>query len=143
MYRHHFKDTETDICSCSQNTPETVEHFLLFCPQYNLIRSQLFEKLKKVISLATLISPSYPTNLFIYGNSSLHFRTNQQIIEHTINFIMSSKRFDGAIIRSECNAIPFNVFSCFIICKRGESSGSLLSLWLGGAGRWGRLDKVR
>ena len=30
-YRHNFKDTETDICSCSQNTPENVEHFFLFC----------------------------------------------------------------------------------------------------------------
>ena len=59
--------------------------------KYNLIRFQLFEKIKKVISLVTLISPPYTINLFLYGNFSLDFRTNQQIVEHTINFIISSK----------------------------------------------------
>ena len=58
-YRH--KDKETDICSCSQNTPENVEHFFLFCPKYNLIRSQLFENLREVINLKTLISPFLQT----------------------------------------------------------------------------------
>ena len=90
-YRHNFKDTETDICSCSQNTPENVEHLFLFCPKYNLIRSQLFDNLKKVINLET-------SNLFLYGNSSLDFRTNKKIIELAINFIISSKRFDGGFL---------------------------------------------
>ena len=70
-----LKTRTTNVCSCSQNMPETVEHFLIFCPRYNLIRSQLFEKLKKVISLITLISPSYTTNLFLYGNSTVDFCT--------------------------------------------------------------------
>ena len=30
-YRHNFKDTETDICPCSQNTPENVEHVSFIC----------------------------------------------------------------------------------------------------------------
>ena len=78
-YRHNFNNTETDICSCSQNTAENVEHFFLYCPKYNLIRSQLFENPKEVINLETLISPSYTANLFLYGNSSLDFRTNKKL----------------------------------------------------------------
>ena len=100
-YRRNFKDTETDICSCSQNTPENVEHFILFCPKYNLIRSQLFVNLKEITNLETLISSSFTANLFLYGNSSLDFRTNKKIIELAINFIISSKRFDGGFL-NEC-----------------------------------------
>ena len=75
-----------------------MEHFLLFCPEYNLIRSQLFENLKEVINLEPPISQSYNANLFLYGNSSLDFRTNKKIIELAINFIISSKRFDGEFL---------------------------------------------
>ena len=80
------------------NPPENVEHFFLFCPEYNLIRSQLFGHHKEVINLETLISPSYTANLFLYRNSSLDFRTNKKIIELAIHFIISSKRFDGGFL---------------------------------------------
>ena len=53
-YHHKFKDTENDICLCDLQVPETVEHYLLYCPTYNLIRSELFEKLIDHICLATL-----------------------------------------------------------------------------------------
>ena len=148
-YGHNFKDTETDICSCSQNTPETVEHFLVFCPQYNLIRSQLFEKLKKVISLVTLFSPSYTTNLFLYGNSIpaltftlinrlsntrsiLLYLVVKDLMEHLFGV---NAKFSSLLM--ECNAILFNVFLCFIICKFVFWLPVIVMAW--GAGRWGRL----
>ena len=42
--------------------------------------------------------PIVTRGLILYGNSSLDFRTNKNIIELAINFIISSKRFDGAFL---------------------------------------------
>ena len=97
-YLHKFKDTVSKFCSCSNSTPETVEHYLLHCPSYNVIRSDLFEKLKQIISLTTLISSSYTCNLLLYGNSNYDLYTNRKILDFTINFITSSNRFEGAFI---------------------------------------------
>ena len=97
-YHHKFKDTENDICPCDLKVPETVEHYLLYCPKYNLIRSELFEKLTDQICLATLISPSYTVNLLLYGKTSLEFSANKKVLELTINYVIASKRFDGPFI---------------------------------------------
>ena len=97
-YRHNFSDTTSKFCSCSKNTPETVEHYLLHCPLYHLIRSELFENLRQIISFITLISPSYTCNLLLFGNSSYDFATNRKILGLAISFITSSNRFEGAFI---------------------------------------------
>ena len=91
---HNFLDTTTNLCSCQNNQPETVEHYLLFCPSYLLIRSELFEKLSQIISLLTLISPSYTCNLLLYGNPNLNFNINKKILQLTLWFISSSQRFE-------------------------------------------------
>ena len=100
-YLHKFKDTTSKFCICSNNTPETVEHYLLHCPLNHLIRSELFGKLKQIISLITFISPSYTCNLLLFGNSSYDFYTNRKILELTISFITSSNRFEGPFISND------------------------------------------
>ena len=62
-YQHNVCDTTSNSCSCSINMSETVEHYLLYCPVCDHIRSELFGKLRQVISIITLISPSYTCNL--------------------------------------------------------------------------------
>ena len=52
-YQHKFSDTTTHFCSCPNNESETVEHYLLHCPSYSLIRSELFEKLRQIIEYMT------------------------------------------------------------------------------------------
>ena len=98
-YNHNFKDTVSRNCLCQINESETVEHYLLHCPTYSLMRAELFGKLRLIISLLTLISPSYTCNLLLYGNPSYDFHTNQKILELTISFILSSKRFEGPFIQ--------------------------------------------
>ena len=93
-YNHNFNDTPSNFCSCS-NVPESVEHFLLYCPLYNNIRSELFENLRQIISLVTLTSPSFACNLLLFVNSTENFPTNKKILELTISYISSSNRFDG------------------------------------------------
>ena len=90
-FHHNFGDTTSGSCSCGK--PETVEHYLLHCPNYTLIRSELFAKLRTFISLLTLTSSSYTCNLLLFGNPNYDFYTNKKILEITICFITTSKRF--------------------------------------------------
>ena len=96
-FRLNFKDTPSESCSYCNNTPETTEHYLLHCPFYHLIRSELFGKLRQIIGLPTLISASYTCNLLLFGNPTYDFFTNRKILEFTITFIICSNRFDGPL----------------------------------------------
>ena len=40
--QYNFSDTSSKYCSCRDNLPETVEHYLLHCPIYSLLRRELF-----------------------------------------------------------------------------------------------------
>ena len=71
-YQHNFVDTTTQCCSCANNVSETIEHYLLYYPNYSLVRSELFEKLRLIISLLILTSTSYTCDLLLYGDSSLY-----------------------------------------------------------------------
>ena len=37
-HQYNFSDTSSKYCSCRDNLPETVEHYLLHCPIYSLLR---------------------------------------------------------------------------------------------------------
>ena len=92
MYHRNFTDTTSKFCFCYNNTPETVAYYLLYC---HLKRLELFEKLKHITSLITLISSSYSRNLLLFCNSSYDSHTNRKLLELTTSFITSSNRFEG------------------------------------------------
>ena len=93
-YLHSFRDTNSPFCSCVNNEHETVEHYLLYCPLYLHLRSELFGKLRLLISLLILTTPLRTCNLLLYGDPCLDFHTNKKILELTICYIISSNRFN-------------------------------------------------
>ena len=100
-YQHNFSDTDSKFCTCGNNIPETVEHYLLFCPHHTHTRSELFGKLSKIISLLIFTSPFVTCNLLLHGNHDFDFQTNKKILELTICYIISSKRFDLPLISDD------------------------------------------
>ena len=92
-YKYNFRDTSSNSCSCS-NIPEDVQHYLLHCRLYQHRRSKLFGNLRQIISLVSLVSPFFTYNLLLFGNSFYDDSTNCKILEATIAFIISTKRFD-------------------------------------------------
>ena len=93
-YHHNFRDTVNPFCSCDNNDIGSTEHYLLHCPTYLNIRHVLFERLRQIISLVTLISSKYTCDLLLYGNPNYDSQTNKIIIESTIEYMILSKRFD-------------------------------------------------
>ena len=65
----------------------------LFAKLRMFITSELFAKLRMFIRLLTLTSSSYTCNLLRFGNPNYDFYTNKKILEITICFITTSKRF--------------------------------------------------
>ena len=69
-FRHRFLDTVDPFCSCSTNSIETTEHFLLHCSNYSNDRTLLFNSLMNMnISLFPL-QPSFLCQIFLFGDSN-------------------------------------------------------------------------
>ena len=92
-FRHRFH-CSSPMCLC-QTSIEDNEHFLLHCPRYRNYRKDLIDRVLNIVDrdLDSLTSIDL-CNLLLYGNSQFPFDTNHSIIESTITFIKSTKRFE-------------------------------------------------
>ena len=79
---------------------ETLEHCMSSCLSYSGPRKQLFNSLCKTISLVTFVNTQYICYLLLYGDPKSNSCTNKEIIEATMEYILSSKRFDTQLIEN-------------------------------------------
>ena len=96
-FHHNFHDTLDPLCSCRSNSIESVENFLLYCPNYSTYRYNLFDNLRQKEILILPYSRSYLVQILLYGNNKFNFASNKEILFCVINFIFNSKRFDGPL----------------------------------------------
>ena len=90
---HHFANCPTAMCACSQG-PETTNHFLLECSRFANQRHVLMSSLSRISPNIDLsVSPSL-SNLLLYGSKDYSFYANTDILNATVAFIKSSRRFD-------------------------------------------------
>ena len=90
---HHFVNCPDATCVCSQGI-ETTEHFLLGCSRFTTQRNVLMTSLSQLLpNVDFSVVPSL-SNLLLYGSKDFSFYTNTDILNATIAYIKSSKRFD-------------------------------------------------
>ena len=91
--KHGFLDSFNPICSCGLDIEITC-HYLLHCPNFtndlNIV-STINEN-----SLTSCDTTS--VKLLLYGDESLDLETNTLILYASVDFILSSERFDGTLI---------------------------------------------
>ncbi len=75
-YLHRFKLSDTPICTTCRNEPETVTHYLLYCPSYTTQRRRLRRTLGRDHSL------------------SLEILGDERRIKPLMEFINDTKRFE-------------------------------------------------
>ena len=92
-FKHGFQDTLNPLCSCGNNV-ESTEHFLLHCPQFVNQRSTLLSTLGNFKSSLLENTSKVLTQILLFGNKSLSPSDNSKILRATIDFILSTKRFD-------------------------------------------------
>ena len=99
-YNHNFYDTDNPYCSCDGISNESVDHYLLCCPNYARSRIVLFVNLNSINSSVHLTRTSVTTEILLYGKDSFDDHINKKIIESTITFLIDSSRFREPLFTS-------------------------------------------
>ena len=102
-FNHHFKDCENPYCPCDSMSVESVEHYLLRCPNHASHRNTLFENLTSIIGPLYFINNTCTTEILLYGKNIFLPVTNKKIIESTINFILNTSRFNEPLFSDQPN----------------------------------------
>ena len=96
-FNHNFQDTINLLCSCSLES-ESTAHFFLHCQNFTDLRKCLMNELIQIdLCILTLDDKSF-MKLLLYGDGRYDSKTNKSIILASINFMYSSKRFDGQLM---------------------------------------------
>ena len=91
-FNHHFNCT-SPICKCSFEE-ETTEHFLLRCSRFDDQRRALLESASDIINNDIKQLPNdHITDILLFGSKAFNEISNKLILESTIRYIKSSKRF--------------------------------------------------
>ena len=96
-FRHNFQDTINSLCSCSLEI-ESTSHFFLRCQNFITPRTNLMNELCKLDSNILNLDEISLTKLLLYGDSKYENNVNKNILLASINFILSSKRFEDHLM---------------------------------------------
>ena len=95
-YKHSFQDSLKPLCKRGAEA-ESTSHFLLHCPIYINDRSSLLSTIRNIDCKLLEITDFSLTQTLLYGNPSFDINTNSLILNATIDFILSNKRFEKAL----------------------------------------------
>ena len=95
-FKHNFQGFLNPISSCGIEV-KTTAHFLLNCPSYLNERKTLLDIIESALPNILEQSDSFINNVVVFGDTSLGNSSNTIILNATINYITSTKRFDGSI----------------------------------------------
>ena len=95
-FKRSFLDSLNPICKCCFET-ESTSHFLLHCLIYNNDWSSLLSTTRNIDRKLLENNDSSLTQTVLYGNPFLDIITNSLFLNATIDFILSTKRFEEAL----------------------------------------------
>ena len=96
-FKHSFQDCLNPLCFCG-NEIETSTHYLLHCPTYTNERMTLLNKIKSINCSILEFSDAVVTKILLFGDNTLSDSCNTLILNSTIDYIISTKRFDDSIL---------------------------------------------
>ena len=96
-FKHSFQDSINPICNCG-NDVESAIHFFLHCPLYSNECCTFLNSLSKIDHKLLDSTDTSLTQILLFGNSSFTTNDNTKIINLTIDFVLSTKRFDGPLL---------------------------------------------
>ena len=93
-FNHNFNCNDP-TCFCDEDD-ETIVHYFLSCPRYNMQRANLLSKVSDIIASDVSILPApHLINILLYGSNVYNEPVNKQIIEQAITYIKQTRRFNS------------------------------------------------
>ena len=92
-FKHSFQDTLNPLCNCGQDI-ESTTHFFLHCPFFFNERRTLLSIIRSLDSKLLDFANYDVTKTLLFGKTSQTSSNNFKIINASIDYILSSKRFD-------------------------------------------------
>ena len=96
-FKHNFQDCLNPLCLCG-NEIENSTHYLLHCPTYTNERLTLLNKIKSINCSILESSDAAVTKILLFGDNTLSNSSNTFILNSTIEYIISTQRFEGSIL---------------------------------------------
>ena len=93
-FRHNFVDAINPLCSCG-NFVESTTHFFLHCTHFSNQRLTFINKIKDIDKRIFDKNDSLITQTLLFGDGKLSITDNKSTLEATIQFLISSARFDS------------------------------------------------
>ena len=82
------------MCVCGTGTEDN-EHFPLHCPQYSILRQDLFDQLSGIDGFNVAdVNPKELCSLLLISDQSLGTVANRIILEITISFVKASAKLN-------------------------------------------------
>ena len=92
-FKHNFQDSINPLCSCSLNAESTIHYFL----HYHLFMTERHTLLNTISQTDNKLLDSNESNLIqhlLFGDPCRNTKTNTQILNATVNYVLTTKRFD-------------------------------------------------
>ena len=94
--KHCFQDSIIPLCSCNQEV-ETTTHYFLHCPLFTNERCNLLNTLHQIDNTLLEVNDSNLVKYLLFGDTTRDDNTNTEILNATIHYVLSTKRFDGPL----------------------------------------------
>ena len=118
-FKHSFQDTINPLCNCGQDI-ESATHFFRHCPFFINERRTLLSTIRSLDCKLLDFTDSDLTQMLLFGNTPQTSSNNFEIINASIDYILSSTRFD----------LPLFKINSFISTSEFNQQFSFLHIYL-------------
>ena len=92
-FKHSFQDSINPLYSWSFDVKLTI-HYFFHCPLFTIERHILLSKISKIDNKLVDSNESDLTQDLLSGDPSKDRETNTEILNATVNYVLTTKRFD-------------------------------------------------
>ena len=98
QFKHSFQDSLNPFCSCGLDI-ESTAHFLLHRPTYIIERRTLLSTLVNIDNNLLDLCEPVLIRILLFGSNSFDTDANTNVLNATIEYILSTKRFDEPLFQ--------------------------------------------
>ena len=95
-FKHNFQEISNPFCNCGHSM-ESTTHFFLHCPLFINERYAFLSTLSSIDCNLLNNTDFVLTQTLPFGNLSFDSNKNLEILDATIDYMRSTKRFDEAL----------------------------------------------